>query len=285
MPAETPDRTRPTMMKAKPKFTAPLPYANANMEPIIAVEATTIGVRIPSLVTRAPPSGEARANTPGLGTIKRAATPTEYPYGPWRTLGMTTNAPIYANWLQAEEPRGKAKVGLVNSRTSNSGEGTRRSHTTKLQYRPKLTPIMAIVGISVITEDPDREMPGMRVIASRTSNVALAKSNAPCQSMETLGPLGMGFTTTRARMVANTPITPNTRKIDLHPRRSSKGPPVTTPIVGAPVIANWNQPTALARCSTPKACMSNAMPLGIKRAPLMPNSTRTAMKVPMFHTQ
>jgi hypothetical protein len=67
------------MMKVKPNFTGPLPYANANIDPIMAVEPTIIGTRIPILVTKLPPNGEANAKTPGRGTIKSAAAPTEYP--------------------------------------------------------------------------------------------------------------------------------------------------------------------------------------------------------------
>ena len=69
------------------------------------------------------------------------------------------------------------------------------------------------------------------------------------------------------------------------PNTFSSGPPMTTPIVGAPVMANWNQPTARARSAGPNACMSSAMPEGISSPPHSPNTTLTAMKVPMSGTQ
>ena len=103
--------------------------------------------------------------------------------------------------------------------------------------------------------------------------------------METFGPRGIGFTMTDASVVPTNPTRPNIRKIPRQPNTLSKGPPTTTPIVGAPVMANWNQPTARARSAWPNACISNAMPDGMSKPPHRPKMTRTAMKLPMLHTQ
>ena len=78
-PAETPESTSPTMTSASPQPAGSAPMANAAIEPIIATVPKYIGIRAPILVTSVPPSGEAKANAPGRGTISIAAMPTEYP--------------------------------------------------------------------------------------------------------------------------------------------------------------------------------------------------------------
>ena len=173
----------------------------------------------------------------------------------------------------------------MNRRTSNSGLVTRFSHSTKITYSGKLQDAKSKMGRSVITDPPLCMICGIRVIARSTNSVAAARKNAPNQSIDVRSPLGIGLTTKMARIVANPPMTPKMANTDLHPRMSRSGPPPTTPRVGAPVIANWNQPTAFALCSTPKACINKAIPLGMSNAPLVPNRTLTAMNVPMFQTQ
>ena len=63
-----------------------------------------------------------------------------------------------------------------------------------------------------------------------------------------------------------------------HPHASIIGPPTTSPITGAPVIAIWNQPMATVRRSMGKASMMRAMPFGMVEEIPIPAITRNAMK-------
>ncbi len=64
-------------MNRRPYPAGLLPIEKANIEAIMDADPITIGIRIPILPTSDPPSGDAMANTPGLGTINNAAAPTE----------------------------------------------------------------------------------------------------------------------------------------------------------------------------------------------------------------
>ena len=82
---------------------------------------------------------------------------------------------------------------------------------------------------------------------SSTASVMAASVAAPAQSSCTAGWWGVSRTIRQPANSASAVTVPNRKNMGRQLNASMSGPPMTRPIVGAPVMANWNQPMAVAR--------------------------------------